>query len=275
MIGRASRAAYSGAMIELTRTVRFGVGLAADADEAPASGYAGAPPIAGLGALHELDVTVRGEPDPTTGYLLDIKAIDRAVRSTVASTVREAFVSRPATEPATLLPSLAGPLTDALPVPLASIRWRLSPFQEVAMSTDAPSMVSIRQKFEFAASHRLHVPSLSEERNRELFGKCNNPSGHGHNYVVEPSVEMPAGSSFSHRDLERLTSSTILDRFDHKHLNVDCEEFGEGRLNPSVENIARVCYDLLAPQVESAGARLARVTVWETDRTCAAYPASG
>jgi 6-pyruvoyltetrahydropterin/6-carboxytetrahydropterin synthase len=63
----------------------------------------------------------------------------------------------------------------------------------------------------------------------------------------------------------------VLDRFDHRHLNVDCVEFAE--LNPSVENIAQVCHDLLSDEITAAGAALDHVTVWETAKTSATYPA--
>ena len=132
----------------------------------------------------------------------------------------------------------------------------------------------LRQRFEFAAAHRLHVPSLSDDENRRLFGKCNHPSGHGHNYVVEPAVAVPTGMpAFALADLERLTHERVIERFDHKHLNLDTSEFGVGGLNPSVENIARVCFDLLRESVHAAGGELVAVTVWETEKTCAAYPA--
>lgn len=255
-------------MVELTRTVRIPVGIGPRRDTP--GGYAGLSALGGMMALHEIDVTVRGQPDQT-GYLLDIKTIDRAVESHVAPLIRDAFVHADPPDAGRLMATLCERLAPALPVSLASVRWRQSPYHEADMSTSTPQSFCIRQKFEFAASHRLHVPSLSDEDNRRIFGKCNNPNGHGHNYVVEPSVLVGVGSQFSHAQLERAVQQAILDHLDHKHLNVDVEEFGAGRLNPSVENIARVCYERLAPLISEAD--LEHVTVWETDRTCATYPA--
>lgn len=144
--------------------------------------------------------------------------------------------------------------------------------------------VLMRQQFDFAAAHRLHCPHLSAEANRELFGKCNNPRGHGHNYRVEPCVELNlAGNdrpAFTLQDLERVTATTIIDRFDHTHLNEDTAEFNveQGGLNPSVENIAKVCYGLLKPVLENEfgknGVVLRSITVWETDKTSCTYPAT-
>jgi 6-pyruvoyltetrahydropterin/6-carboxytetrahydropterin synthase len=119
------------------------------------------------------------------------------------------------------------------------------------------------------------VPTLSPEENLRLFGKCTLPSGHGHNYVVEPAIETRLDSSrpFMLADLERITDEYVIERFDHKHLNLDTEEFGDHALNPSVENIARVCYELLRDPIASSDATLRSVTVWETEKTSATYPA--
>jgi 6-pyruvoyltetrahydropterin/6-carboxytetrahydropterin synthase len=165
---------------------------------------------------------------------------------------------------------------------LESVRWRLSPYYSVEVSTSgspnssSPTTALLRQRFDFAAAHRLNVPTLTPEENRALFGKCNNPSGHGHNYQVEPVVEVPLDRpAFSLQDLERAVQSAIIDRFDHKHLNQDTEEFcvERGGVNPSVENIARVFFDLLSARLADAPVRLRSITVWETDRTSATYPA--
>jgi 6-pyruvoyltetrahydropterin/6-carboxytetrahydropterin synthase len=178
-----------------------------------------------------------------------------------------------------VLVAIVPALSDALPVRLSRVLWRVTPYYGVGMSATDRTTVSIRQRFDFAAAHRLHVDALSDERNRELFGKCNNPSGHGHNYQIEPEVEVDLDErgvpSLGLADLERLTDELVVQRFDHKHLNLDTSEFGPGGLNPSVENIARVSFELLAGPIGRAGARLRRVTVWETDRTRATYPADG
>lgn len=134
--------------------------------------------------------------------------------------------------------------------------------------------IYMRQSFEFAAAHRLHVASLSDEENRTLFGKCNNAAGHGHNYRVEPCVRVALTDgkpSFTLDDLERRTAETVIDHLDHKHLNKDVPEFAE--VNPSVENIARVCFDRLAPTINAADVELTCVTVWETEKTSCVYPA--
>lgn len=132
-------------------------------------------------------------------------------------------------------------------------------------------MVELTQCFEFSASHRLHVPHLSEEENRRVFGKCNNPGGHGHNYQVEVTVagdvSPKTGAVLPLPEFESIVKREVIDRFDHKHLNTDTLEFAE--LNPSVENIARRVWELLEGKVSPA--KLRRVRVWETAKTYAEY----
>ncbi|MEQ8318596.1 MAG: 6-carboxytetrahydropterin synthase [Phycisphaerales bacterium] len=275
--------------IELIRTTRFCVNDRSFGDPASQiatdpNGYAAKPAMRGLGRYYSVDVTARGVPDPVTGYLIDIKAIDRAVRGAVVPMIAGACHDEPSREPATLLPGLVGALADALPVSLASLRWNLTPYSSITMhaptETQEATTVILRTRFDFAAAHRLHVDALSDEENQELFGKCNNPSGHGHNYQVEPAVEAPLPDSgpmpFTMHDLERLADETIIEAFDHTNLNVDPPDFSKSGVNPSVEHIARACYERLSRAIDAtnSGARLLEVTVWETDRTRCTYPAS-
>lgn len=268
-------------MVELTRTIRFAVGgqqRTDDVDNAGKNGHAGTPRIRGLGAHYELDVTCLGTPDPTTGYLINIKEIDSAARTTAVKQIRDLFHSACEADPVAILSASALALSEALTIPLAKVRWRLSPTLSLEISMANRSHAIIRQQFEFAAAHRLHSRSLSDAENQAVFGKCNNASGHGHNYKFEPAVEVPcagAGSPFGLTQLEELCDRVVIERFDHTHLNIDTEEFGPDGVLPSVENIARVIYDLLEPEVATHEATLRQVTVWETDRTSCSYPALG
>lgn len=270
-------------MLTLTRTVRFAVNppeLGPSATAPGPNGYAGSPPVRGLGRHYELEVRCAGEIDPATGYLLNIKDIDRAVRTGAVPLIARACAETPAADPASLFPGIYRAISRALGPPLRAVRWRFSPYYSLEMAADAPESVLLRQRFDLSASHRLHAPGMSDEENRRLYGKCNNPSGHGHNYQFEPCIALPAGGraggpAFGLDDLERLAEETIIRRFDHKNLNADTREFSPpAGVNPSVENIARVFYDLLAPAVRAApgGAALRSVTVWETDRTSSTYP---
>lgn len=277
-------------MHELRRTVRLNINPGATGEalarpEGPRNGEAGTPPPAGLTRHYAFELACRGQPDPDTGYLVDIKTIDAVVRGALGPILADVCSTDPTRDPASLMPALWRAASEDLRVRqhgagLVGLRWDLTPYHAVEMSADAPRTVVLRERFDFAAAHRLHVPDLSDEENRRLFGKCNNPSGHGHNYRIEPAVavdlDRAAEAPFSHADLERLTAETVIDPFDHTHLNLDTPEFDpvEG-VNPSVENMARVFFERLSPAIASASAAatLRSVTVWETDRTCCTYPA--
>ena len=265
-------------MFELKRIVRFAVGgTPAQAPTLP-NGYAGSPPMAGLGAQYELEISCRGMLGQHTGYLSDIKTIDRAARSTAIPLIAGAFAGSPGVEAGELLPAIVAALAHELNGLFSHVSWNLTPYYRVEMSASDTSTVLLRQRFDFAAAHRLHNPILSDQENRDLFGKCNLPSGHGHNYQIEPCVaaalDADGHQRFLLRQLEEITGRVIIERFDHKHLNLDAPEFAQpGGVNPTVENIARVCFDLLAPHISRGGATLRNVTVWETDRTSCTYPA--
>ncbi|MCI0630687.1 MAG: 6-carboxytetrahydropterin synthase [Phycisphaerales bacterium] len=265
--------------IQLRRTVRFSVALAdarrAD-DTARHNSFAGWPSMFGIGAYYEIEVVCRGEPDASTGYLLNISQIDQAVRISCLPVIEQAVRHRPHAHPGSVLASLLPPLQQALGTHVDSILWRLTPYYSVAMTSSDADRVSISQHFEFSASHRLHVDSLSERRNIEIFGKCNNPNSHGHNYRLQPVVSVALNSvqgqpGLTLSQIERIVDQTVIKRFDHKHLNLDTAEFAQ--LNPSVENITRVCYTLLAGPIAAVGGRLERVTVWETEKTSCTFPA--
>jgi 6-pyruvoyltetrahydropterin/6-carboxytetrahydropterin synthase len=163
---------------------------------------------------------------------------------------------------------------------LGSVRLFLNPTFSMEIAMGDPSRALLRQRFEFAASHRLYVPSLSQEENLRLFGKCTWKNGHGHNYHVEPCIAVALDPQGRHhltlRMLEGIVDECIIRPFDHKNLNLDTEQFSDGRgLNPSVENIAKVFFGILSPIVAQRcpGAELREITVWESDRTSSTYPA--
>jgi len=122
------------------------------------------------------------------------------------------------------------------------------------------STVNVTRRYRFCAAHRLHTDRLTPEGNRAAFGKCNNPNGHGHNYVVLVTVQ--SGGNQETCDLERLdrvVNETIVRRFDHQDLNRD-PEFVE--LTTTGENLVKLIWDLLAPQLPAG--RLEKVGVIET-----------
>ena len=101
-------------------------------------------------------------------------------------------------------------------------------------------MFRVTRQYRFAASHRLHSPELSDEENRRVYGKCNNPYGHGHNYVLDVSASGPVveetGWAVDVRLLDKLVSRQVLEPFDHRNLNEDAAAFTS--IPPTTENLA-------------------------------------
>jgi 6-pyruvoyltetrahydropterin/6-carboxytetrahydropterin synthase len=264
-------------MFRLTREVRFAINTAAGApapERPPTNSYAGYPSLSGLGHYFTLAVTLAGDLDPDSHYLENIKQIDQTVRHLAIPFFDKTIRHAPSRFGAPLLAETFDLLKNAWPpARLECLKLSLSPFCSLSLHATERPMMRLSQKFEFAASHRLHNPALSEEQNRQTFGKCNNPHGHGHNYELQVTlVGQPAANSGLLIDIptfEQIVADTVINRFDHKNLNEQVAEFASEI--PSVENIARVIYHLLKPQFQSTAARLASVTVWETPKTWCEY----
>lgn len=134
--------------------------------------------------------------------------------------------------------------------------------------------ISVFRKEHFNAAHRLHNPAWSEEKNQLIFGKCNNPRYHGHNYdlVVEVAGEIDPETGYlvDMKHLSDLIKDHILDRFDHKNLNEDVEDFKT--INPTAENIAVVIWNILKQKLD-LNLDLT-ITLYETERNFVRYPAT-
>jgi 6-pyruvoyltetrahydropterin/6-carboxytetrahydropterin synthase len=138
-------------------------------------------------------------------------------------------------------------------------------------------MVYFTRRYRFSAAHRLHAPGLSDEENARLYGKCNNPLGHGHNYALEVTVggrvDPATGMVCDLGFLDALVQREVLERFDEVHLNLDTDNFRE-RV-PTSENICQEIYRLLASQLKGAGpgqdVHLSRVRLEETSSNAVEY----
>ncbi|MGA2168262.1 MAG: 6-carboxytetrahydropterin synthase [Terracidiphilus sp.] len=126
------------------------------------------------------------------------------------------------------------------------------------------------RRYTLSASHRLHTDALTAEENRAAYGKCNNPHGHGHNYVVEVlvggEVDRETGMVLNMALLDEAVQGLVIDRFDHTNLNLD--PYFKNR-TPTTENLCRVVFELLDGSVEPA--RLAQVRVEETENNFFEY----
>ena len=142
-------------------------------------------------------------------------------------------------------------------------------------------MVLLTRKIEFSASHFYNNPNLSPEENRRIFGKCNNPHGHGHNYLLEVSVEGSpdpvTGMVLDLKELKEIQNREVVALYDHRFLNYEVPPFD--RVNPTAENVAREIWNRLEPHLNRPGRRLRKVRLYETADLCVDYwgepPCSG
>ncbi len=125
-------------------------------------------------------------------------------------------------------------------------------------------MIRITRKIEFSAAHFYHNPNFSAEENRRVFGKCNNPHGHGHNYVLEVTIagepDPTTGMVLDLKELKDILETEVMERMDHRHLNYEVPELA-GQI-PTCENIAAAIWKLLEPKIKSG--RLDRVRLYES-----------
>jgi 6-pyruvoyltetrahydropterin/6-carboxytetrahydropterin synthase len=133
-----------------------------------------------------------------------------------------------------------------------------------------PLKVELGRRYRFSSSHRLHSPHLSEEENCRVYGKCNNPYGHGHNYVVEVSVsgdvDPSTGMIANLADLDSFVEREVLDSFDHKSFNEDVPAFRE--TVPTTENL---CIEIFQRLKAFPKAKLERIRVEETGNNSFEY----
>ncbi len=274
-------------MHKLCRYVRFSINPFLPADEPGFNSFASKPAGVGLSLFFELGIELAGAVDPVTGLIVNVSDIDEKVRQCAVPVFAERIRAgyRAAghisyCELAEMLKSAWAKLADKFGrAKLNRLSLKLNPFRTLAVSLpagrqasakeDGPNcaMVYFSEKFEFAAAHKLWNEQFSEQQNIDAFGKCANPTGHGHNYVVEVTVKHPAGQDLRTGDFEKVVHQGLIKVVDHKNLNVDVPEFQQA--NPTVENIAVFAWNKLVGRFGAA--TLHCVTVWETDKTYSSY----
>jgi len=261
-------------MFRLTREVRFAINSIPD-DQLkgkPTNSFGGYPSLTGLGYYFTLQATLVGPLDSTSRYLRNIKEIDAVVRQHAIPFVERHVRQNTFGHGANVAAGLFTLLKDRWPgATLEQLSLALTPFQAWHVIAKEFPMVRLSQKFEFSASHRLHNDALSESINEQTYGKCNNPHGHGHNYEIQVTLTgtpSTTGLLIDVPAMERIVNDAVINRFDHKNLNVELPEFKD--LIPTVENIAMTIYRLLKPRFFGTTS-LASVTVWETPKTWCEY----
>jgi len=276
-------------MHKLARRVRFSVNPFLSEDGEGANSFASRPAGEGLAVFLELSVELAGEVERATGFVVNVTDIDEEVRRSVvpifADRIRADFrAGRHIGIPAISELMMAGwealgnvgwglpHRTGGLKPTLHRLGLRLNPYREMAIDSQGPKMIYFSEKFEFAATHKLWNEDFSEQRNFEVFGKCANPTGHGHNYIVDVTVKAPVGREICVGDFERIVDDELIRVVDHKNLNLDVAHFAT--TNPTVENIASFAWSRLVGKFGPDGGAsptLHCVTIWETDKTSCSY----
>lgn len=263
-------------MHKLLRQVRFSINPFLVEDCRGNNSFASKPAGEGLSIFLELSVEVTGPIDPATGFVVNVSEIDGNVREFAVPIFAERIKQRfrqakhiGLSEIVELLCSawdrLAGRFGTAK---LSELTFKLNPFRKIIISSKDLNMVFFCEKFEFASMHKLWNDEFTERHNLEVFGKCANPAGHGHNYIVEVMLQMPPDrNDFRLDNFEKIVDDGLIKLLDHKNLNADLEHFK--KTNPTVENIAAFSWNQLVGKFSKA--KLHRVTVWETDRTYCSY----
>lgn len=224
------------------------------------------------GHNYVLWVSARGEVNESDGMVVNIKWIDDILKERVVARLDQKSINDEISEFADRSPSLENLLRyfrDTLRdlpggVELSALKLEETPllYGEWHLKND---MITITRSYEFAASHRLDVPELGHEENVRLFGKCNNQNGHGHNYVLEVTVSgeisEPSGMMVDLGELDQVVHREVVDRYDHKNLDMDIPEFA-GK-NTTSEVVGLTIFDRLTNVVPG---QLERIRLYETAR---------
>ncbi|MCD4830695.1 MAG: 6-carboxytetrahydropterin synthase [Anaerohalosphaeraceae bacterium] len=263
-------------MHQLSRLVRFAINPFLDGMAVGANSYCAKPVGEGLAICMGLWVELTGSINPDTGFVVNVVDIDKIVRNTAVSMFDEYIKEKyrkdchiSCENLAVLLQEVSAKLSEEFaPLKLEQVWLELAPNRKLGIKTEDADMMYFGEKFEFAASHKLWNDRFSDEENFEAFGKCANPAGHGHNYIVEVVVKKATDeTNLETGRFEQIVNDGFIKMVDHKNLNVDVEHFL--KVNPTVENIAEFVFKNLDGKFGSA--KLDNVTVWESSRTFCSY----
>lgn len=213
------------------------------------------------GHNYVLEVMVKGNLDVDDGMVINLTTLDALLKSEVIvnydhkhlNKQHPVFAKNPLLQPTceNITIEIWQRLTPALP---DGLLHRVRLYESSTLFVDyygEDLMVYLTKVYEFSAAHRLHSYALSDEENRDIFGKCNNPAGHGHNYILEVTVkgdiDAKTGLVAGLNLLDEVVQKQVYARFDYKHLNLDTPEFE--KLNPTSENFVKVLWDVLEPNL--------------------------
>ncbi|MEO7910886.1 MAG: 6-carboxytetrahydropterin synthase [Roseiflexaceae bacterium] len=229
----------------------------------------------GHGHNYTLDVTVKGQPNSITGMIMNMVEL-----KTLVSAVLEAFDHKHLNEDTPyfkqLIPTtenivrvLWGLIAPQLPVGVTLARLRLYEMNDLWAEYEGEEQASFSRSYVFSAAHRLHTSALSDAENIDVYGKCNNPNGHGHNYTLEVTAAGPIDDTTGMViDLVELDAEvhSVLDTLDHKHIDREVPAFAEQ--TSTAENLVVYLWGEIAPRL--AG-RLRHLKLWETNKNVFEY----
>ena len=228
------------------------------------------------GHNYVLEVMVKGDLDTDDGMVINLTELDRLLKSEIQTHYdhkhlnkqHPVFAENPHIQPTceNIAIDIWQRLVSSLP---NGLLHRVRLYESTKQYADYHGddiMVYFTKVYEFSAAHRLHSQQLSDEENLEIFGKCNNPAGHGHNYVLEVTVkgtvDPKTGLVVDLKLLDEVVEKEVFSRFDYKHLNLDTSEFEN--VNPTSENFVKVIWDVLEPNLQPV--LLHRVRLRETPK---------
>jgi 6-pyruvoyltetrahydropterin/6-carboxytetrahydropterin synthase len=219
---------------KLSRQIRFSVNPFLDDTEQGGNSHASKPCGQGLSLYFALWVELASNVDPETGFVVNVVEIDRQVRQYITPIFTQHVKKRYRQGQHISLAELTGLLHQSwaaikdkfVPAELRKIRLDLNPNRNIAILTEDSKVMYYSEKFEFAAMHKLWNPGFSDEKNFDIFGKCANPSGHGHNYIAEITVAANnPDDGFEIGKFSKAVDKHFIQLVDHKNLNIDVEEF--------------------------------------------------
>ena len=248
-------------MHTLSRQIRFMIDPFAEKQAEGYNAYASKPAGRGVGVYFALWVDLESELDHDTGFVVNVSEIDKLIRLKVIPILAQGIQSYFACKKTPLLWDMVVLLRRCQPVveagfpgkKLKQLRLELNPFRQIIIQTEDAEMFTFSEKFEFAAMHRLWNEKFDEKTNFEMFGKCANPAGHGHNYILEAQVQSAIEQVESGwvSEYQRVVKGSLLDILDHKNLNVDVQGFEN--MNPTVENLAYFAWEKLEGAFKKIG----------------------
>jgi len=231
--------------------------------------------ISGHGHDYKVEIMVRGNINPRTGIVINTVDLKQIAEELISRELDGKFLNHEHPyfyDRLSTTENLVHYIWELLEpqIPGCELyKIRLYENDHLFSEKGRDNVVHLTRKYHFCAAHRLHSNQLSDEENIALFGKCNNPHGHGHNYYLEVTVsgqpDPTTGMIMNLRDLDSTIEHLVLEKFDHKHLNLDTQEFKD--LNPTSDNLVVVIWDLLSPHLP----KLHKVGLWETEKNYFEY----